>query len=150
MTSAPTGRSSLPTGPRAVYTLFKKYDSFFEYNSPTYYGVDLYGLALWRDYGSTQRMQTIGSEMEATIWKDIAAFYNPLLRNVSGPYDRSYGMDMESYVSVVGVWMRTVLDAKNAPLPPIAATTDHVAGRMVRTAPGHSRHTHPAGSASQR
>jgi hypothetical protein len=111
----------------SVYDLFKKYDAFFEYNSPTYYGVDLYGLALWRDYGSTKRIQTIGSEMEATLWKDIASFYNPLLRNVSGPYDRSYGMDMESYVSIVGVWMRTVLDAQRAPLPKIAVSTDHVA-----------------------
>jgi hypothetical protein len=111
----------------AVYSGFKKYDAFFEYNSPTYYGVDLYGLALWRDYGSTKRIQTMGSEMESIMWKDIASFYNPLLRNISGPYDRSYGMDMESYVSVVGVWMRTVLDAKTAPLPPISATTDHVA-----------------------
>jgi hypothetical protein len=111
----------------SVYSLFKKYDAFFEYNSPTYYGVDLYGLALWRDYGSTERIRKIGSEMESILWKDIASFYNPLLRNVSGPYDRSYGMDMESYVSIVGVWMRTVLDAKSAPLPPIAASTDHVA-----------------------
>jgi hypothetical protein len=111
----------------SVYSLFKKYDAFFEYNSPTYYGVDLYGLALWRDYGSTKRIQTIGAEMESTLWKDIASFYNPLLRNVSGPYDRSYGMDMESYVSIVGVWMRTVLDAQNAPLPKITASTDHVA-----------------------
>jgi hypothetical protein len=111
----------------SVYSLFKKHDAFYEYNSPTYYGVDLYGLALWRDYGSTRRIQTIGNEMEATMWKDIASFYNPLLRNVSGPYDRSYGMDMESYVSIVGVWMRTVLDAKTAPLPAITASTDHVA-----------------------
>jgi hypothetical protein len=111
----------------SVYSLFRKYDAFYEYNSPTYYGVDLYGLALWRDYGTTKRIQTIGSEMEATMWKDIASFYNPLLRNVSGPYDRSYGMDMESYVSIVGVWMRTVLDAQAAPLPAIAASTDHVA-----------------------
>ena len=111
----------------SVYALFKKYDAFFEYNSPTYYGVDLYGLALWRDYGSTKRIQTIGSEMEATLWKDIASYYNPRLRNISGPYDRSYGMDQESYVSIVGVWMRTVLDAKTAPLPAIASSTDHVA-----------------------
>src|SRR5580704_19102387 len=110
----------------SVYSLFTKYDAFFEYNSPTYYGVDLYGLALWRDYGSTKRIQSMGSEMESTMWKDIASFYNPLLRNISGPYDRSYGMDMESYVSVVGVWMRTALDAKTAPLPPISPTTDHV------------------------
>ena len=111
----------------SVYTLFKKYDAFYEYNSPTYYGVDLYGLALWRDYGSTKRIQAVGSEMEATMWKDIASFYNSILRNISGPYDRSYGMDMESYVSIVGVWMRTMLDAKTAPLPAITASTDHVA-----------------------
>jgi hypothetical protein len=111
----------------SVYKLFKQYDAFFEYNSPTYYGVDLYGLALWRDYGSTERMRAMGSEMEAKLWEDIADFYQPELRNVSGPYDRSYGMDMESYVSLVGVWMRTVMDAQKAPLPPIAVKTDHVA-----------------------
>jgi hypothetical protein len=49
------------------------------------------------------------------------------LRNISGPYDRSYGMDMQSYVSVTGIWLRTVLDADQAPLtgfdnPPV----DHV------------------------
>jgi hypothetical protein len=36
-------------------------------------------------------------------------------------------MDMESYVSIVGVWMRTVMDARVAPLPAITASTDHVA-----------------------
>lgn len=111
----------------SVYGLFKKYDAFYEYNSPTYYGVDLYGLALWRDYGSTKRMQEIGREMEAVLWRDIASYYQPELRNISGPYDRAYGMDMESYVSVVGVWMRTVLDAEHAPLPKISASTDHIA-----------------------
>jgi hypothetical protein len=110
-----------------TYRLFKQYDAFFEYNSPTYCGVDLYGLALWRSYGSTPRIRAIGSEMEAGLWRDIANLYQPDLRNISGPYDRAYGMDMESYVSVDGVWMRTVLDAKHAPLPPITAATDHVA-----------------------
>ena len=110
-----------------TYRLFKQYGAFFEYNSPTYCGVDLYGLALWRSYGSSPRMRTIGSEMEAGLWRDIANLYQPDLRNISGPYDRAYGMDMESYVSVDGVWMRTALDATHAPLPPVAADTDHVA-----------------------
>lgn len=111
----------------SVYKLYKQYDTFFEFNSPTYCGVDLYGLALWRAYGSTPRIRSIGGEMEAGLWENIASLYQPQLRNISGPYDRSYGMDMESYVSVVGVWMRSVLDAKHAPLPPITPTTDHVA-----------------------
>jgi hypothetical protein len=111
----------------AVYKLYKQYGAFFEYNSPTYCGVDLYGLALWRSYGSTPRIRAIGSEMEAGLWRDIASLYQPDLRNLAGPYDRAYGMDMESYVSLDGVWMRTVLDAQKAPLAPIMPTTDHLA-----------------------
>jgi hypothetical protein len=111
----------------AVYKLYKQYGAFFEYNSPTYCGVDIYGLALWRDYGSTPRMRSIGSEMEAGMWRDLAALYQPDLRNLSGPYDRSYGMDMESYVAVTGLWLRAVLPAKSAPLPiHLTSDTDHV------------------------
>jgi hypothetical protein len=110
----------------SVYKLFKQYDAFYEYNSPTYAGVDLYALALWRDYGSTPRMRTIGSEMEASLWSAIADFYNANLRNISGPYDRAYGMDMQSYVSVVGLWLRTVLDKDHAPLPKFDPPVDHV------------------------
>ncbi|WP_263417215.1 hypothetical protein [Terriglobus albidus] len=111
----------------AVYRLFEKYGTFPEYNSPTYSGVDIYGLALWRDYGSSAHMREMGGAMEASLWRELANYYQPDLRNLSGPFDRAYGMDMTHYVSVVGVWMRTVLDAATAPLPPISATTDHLA-----------------------
>lgn len=111
----------------AVYKLYQQHDAFNEYNSPTYAGVDFYGLALWRDYGNA-RTRAIGSEMEAGLWRSIADFYNANLRNVSGPYDRSYGMDMQSYVSVVGLCLRTVLDEKQAPLPNLDhPPVDHVA-----------------------
>jgi hypothetical protein len=72
-------------------------------------------------------MRKMGSDMEAGLWRDLADYYNADLRNLSGPFDRAYGMDMESYVSVVGVWMRSVLDAAQAPLPKITPNTDHVA-----------------------
>lgn len=111
----------------SVYRLYKQHDAFSEYNSPTYSGVDLYGLALWRDYGSTRHMREVGSEMEAGLWRDIAGYYQPGLRNISGPFDRAYGMDTEEYVSVVGVWMRSALDARIAPLPNPTPTTDHLA-----------------------
>lgn len=123
----PDWRKSSAEWNDTVDGLFKQHDTFFEYNSPTYCGVDLYGLALWRDYGSTEHMRKMGSEMEADLWRDMADFYQPDLRNISGPYDRAYGMNMEEYVSVVGVWMRTVLDREQAPLPQITAATDHVA-----------------------
>ncbi len=70
----------------------------------------------------------MGSEMEAGLWRATADFYNANLRNVSGPYDRSYGMDMQSYVSVVGLCLRTVLDESHAPLPNLDhPPVDHVA-----------------------
>lgn len=113
-----------------VYGLFKKHNTFNEYNSPTYCGVDLYALSMWRRYGSTARMRTIGAEMEALLWTDLADFYNANLRNLSGPYDRAYGMDMESYVSLVGVALRMELGQGAAPLPalkaPIDPSTDHL------------------------
>src|SRR5262249_46669698 len=91
------------------YRLFRQNGTFEEYNSPTYYGVDLYGLSLWRRYGPTPRFVKMGTEMEAALWNDIASLYHAGLKNISGPFDRSYGMDMRKYVSLTGLWLRVAL-----------------------------------------
>ena len=109
-----------------VYALYKQHGAFFEYNSPTYAGVDVFALALWRDYGDTAQMRSRGREMEEGLWRATADFYNANLRNISGPYDRAYGMDMQSYVSVMGIWLRTVLDDTQAPLTRFDPPVDHV------------------------
>jgi hypothetical protein len=111
---------------REVSRLYHLYNSFEEYNSPTYYGVDLFGLALLRSYGSTAEIRAAGNNIEAHLWNDIADFYQPNLRNIAGPYDRSYGMDMETYVAYTGAWMRSILPADKAPLPIPDANTDHL------------------------
>jgi hypothetical protein len=111
---------------REVARLYHLYNSFEEYNSPTYYGTDLFGLALWRSYGSTAEIRETGSNIEAHLWNDIADFYHPALRNIAGPYDRSYGMDMETYVAYTGVWIRALLPADKAPLPIPDAGNDHL------------------------
>ena len=108
-----------------TYKLFKKNGTFEEYNSPTYYGVDFYGLALWRVYGLTPAMKKMGAEMEADLWKDVAAYYNFNLKNVAGPYDRAYGMDMRKYVSLEGLWLRTALGPGPAPFPEISGALEH-------------------------
>lgn len=112
---------------REVARLYHLYNSFDEYNSPTYYGVDLFGLALWRSYGSTAEMRAAGNNIEAHLWGDIADFYHPGLRNLAGPYDRSYGMDMETYVAYGGLWIRALLPPEKAPFPIPDAETDHLA-----------------------
>ncbi|WP_420239414.1 hypothetical protein ACOBR2_07550 [Telmatobacter bradus] len=110
-----------------VYKLYKQHEAFNEYNSPTYAGVDLYALALWRDYGLTEETRTMGRTMEDGLWRTTAAFYNANLRNIGGPYDRSYGMDMQSYVSVEGLWLRLELNAQSAPLARFDPPVDHSA-----------------------
>ncbi len=100
-----------------VYRLFKLHNTFYEYNSPTYYGADLYALALWRRYGTSSSLRALGAEMEALLWTDIARYYHAGLRNLAGPFDRSYGMDMRRYAAVVGMWLWLAVGRDAAPFP---------------------------------
>ncbi len=111
---------------REVYRLFKQHDAFSEYNSPTYYGVDFYALALWRSFPAlSPLLAQLGAEMEATLWRHVAQFYHAGLRNLAGPYDRSYGMDMSRYVAVLGIWMRLATSKISAPFPDTDQPYDH-------------------------
>jgi hypothetical protein len=78
---------------------------FDEYGSPTYYGIDLYALALWRVHPPTPRFGELAAAVETDLWRDIARWYHPGLRNLCGPYSRAYGMDMSSYVALLGLWL---------------------------------------------
>lgn len=108
-----------------VAAAFAEHETFEEYNSPTYYGVDLYGLALWRRHGATEKIRTLGARLEAGLWRDIGRFYHAGLKNLCGPFDRAYGMDMRRYVSLTGVWMSLVLPAELTPLPDPSGAMGH-------------------------
>lgn len=109
----------------AVYELYKPNESFSEYNSPTYYGVDLFGLALWRRHGPTEKIRAMGAEMEAGLWRDVGRFYHAGMKNLCGPFDRAYGMDTRKYVSLVGAWMSLALPPELTPLPDPKGPMDH-------------------------
>jgi hypothetical protein len=87
-----------------IYGLFKETKAFQEYNAPTYYGVDLYALALWRTDAPNPRLRALGASMEADLWRDIARFYHAGLKNLAGPFTRAYGMDMPNYVGLTGLY----------------------------------------------
>ncbi len=108
-----------------VATAFATHETFEEYNSPTYYGVDLYGLALWRRHGATEKIRSLGAQLEAGLWRDISRFYHAGLKNMCGPYDRAYGMDMRRYASLTGAWMSLALPAQLSPLPDPSAPMGH-------------------------
>ena len=115
---------------QAIYDLFRPNQAFEEYNSPTYYGVDLYALALWRAYGSSV-LRRLGAEMEGMLWTDISRYYHAGLRNLCGPFDRAYGMDMTRYAAVVGEWIWLVTGQEQAPFPDIDAAFRPYAGLFL-------------------
>jgi hypothetical protein len=107
-----------------IYHNFKANDSFDEYNSPTYGGVDLYGLGLWREHPATPDMARMARKMEEGFWHDLAAFYHPGMRNLCGPFDRAYGMDMRRYVALAGVWIAFCVPGNLAPVPAADSPAD--------------------------
>ncbi|MEX2680045.1 MAG: hypothetical protein Q6373_000465 [Candidatus Sigynarchaeota archaeon] len=106
------------------YLLFQEHGTFTEFNSPTYSGVDMLALALWRDLGKTQSMRTMGAEMEAALWRHVASYYHAGLRNLAGPYFRAYGMDMTRYNAIIGIWIALATEnLATAPLPRAAGAS---------------------------
>lgn len=104
---------------RDIFKLYQTNKTFSEYNSPTYYGVTIIGLALWRELAFSKEMQAMGKSLEKDFWHEITSFYNPNLRNMPGPYFRGYGMDMTKYFAITGIWIGLAVDdEKLAPLPP--------------------------------
>jgi hypothetical protein len=108
-----------------VHAEYAKTHSFSEFNSPTYYGVDLFALALWRALGPDAEMRRLGTELESSLWLDVADFYHAGLKNLCGPFDRTYGMDMGAYLSLTGLLMRLELGPELAPLPPLSEHMAH-------------------------
>jgi hypothetical protein len=89
----------------AVVEGFDEHGAFEEYGSPTYYGIDLYAIALWRRHPPTARFAAWGEHLWTSLWDDILRWWHPGLRNLCGPYSRAYGMDMTRYVALLGLWL---------------------------------------------
>jgi hypothetical protein len=110
---------------REIYRLFTINNVFSEFNSPTYYGVDLYALGLWCTYSSSAWLRQAGAKMEAALWKDIALMYQADMKNMAGPFDRSYGMDLRRYASTIGMWIWMAIGKEHAPFPAIEPVFKH-------------------------
>ncbi|WP_126602885.1 hypothetical protein [Dictyobacter aurantiacus] len=108
-----------------IYQLFEPNHAFAEFNAPTYYGVDLYALGLWRSYSSSSLLQRLGSDMEARLWRDVALMYHAGMKNMAGPFDRAYGMDMQSYASLIGLWIWMATGKEFAPFPDVSRPFAH-------------------------
>jgi hypothetical protein len=91
---------------QSLHDLFRRHNAFDEFNTPTYYGVDLYALDHWIRYSPHPTLTTLGHDLEQQLWRDIARFYHAGLANLCGPFDRAYGMDMRRYDSGLGGYIK--------------------------------------------
>jgi hypothetical protein len=108
---------------REVWAHFDEHGTFLEYNSPTYYGIDLWALAMWRSTNGV--LGDLGADMEARLWSDVALFYHAGMRNLCGPYDRAYGMEMTTHATPLGLWIWSAAGQDSAPFPDPSRPFDH-------------------------
>jgi hypothetical protein len=102
----------------SVFLMFQRNETFSEFNSPTYGGVNMVAITMWRELGPTESMRRMGAIMEQAFWKEISLFYHAGFKNIDGPYFRKYGMDMCSYTAIMGMWIALLIDdLEKAPLP---------------------------------
>lgn len=100
-----------------IIELFNITDSLSEFNSGTYTGVSLYGLTLWSTYITKESvMAQDGPQMVLKTWEKVSELWHPGMKNLAGPWDRTYGYDMNRYFSVMGLWFWSYLGREQSSL----------------------------------
>ncbi|KAB5592449.1 hypothetical protein CTheo_4096 [Ceratobasidium theobromae] len=119
------------TAEREAKSLYEIYqtsnNSLTEFNAPTYYGIDMWALSLWSKYApSNSSLAKYGPLMLSGLWDTMGEYYNANLKNFAGPYDRTYGNDMTTYMAVIGLYQACVVGKATAPLPPKLYASKHI------------------------
>ena len=102
---------------KQIIDLFNRADTLSEFNSGTYTGVSLFALTLWSKYlPSDSIMSMYGPRMINATWHSIAQLWHPQLMNMAGPWDRSYGYDMNRYLSLMALHLWTLIGKEKSSL----------------------------------
>ncbi|KAH6967981.1 hypothetical protein BKA56DRAFT_497921 [Ilyonectria sp. MPI-CAGE-AT-0026] len=100
-----------------VINLFNEHNTLSEFNSPTYTGVSLFALILWSKYLPQESvMAKHAPSMVKHTWTAVSQLWHPGLRNIAGPWDRTYGFDMNRYLSVMALWFWPLIGKEKAGL----------------------------------
>jgi hypothetical protein len=100
-----------------IIDLFNRAKTLSEFNSGTYTGVSLYGLTLWSKYLPNDSIMTKnGPDMIKHTWEAVGNLWHPGMKNMAGPWDRSYGYDMKRYLSLMALWFWALIGKENSSL----------------------------------
>ncbi|KAK7408685.1 hypothetical protein QQX98_009153 [Neonectria punicea] len=111
-----------------VIDLFNEQKTLSEFNSGTYTGVSLFGLILWSKYLPKDSVVTKnGPRMIKYTWEAVSELWHPGLKNMAGPWDRSYGYDMNRYLSLMALWFWPLIGKDQAGLISKPQVMSHMA-----------------------
>ena len=97
--------------------LFNRANTLSEFNSGTYTGVSLWALSLWSKYLPRDSvMGEYGPIIANYTWQAVGQLWHPGLKNMAGPWDRSYGYDMNRYVSLMALHFWTLAGKESSSL----------------------------------
>lgn len=86
----------------------------------------MWALSLWNQYAPEgSLLKKYGPEILSTTWDDMASMYNANLKNIAGPWDRTYGYNMKQYVSLDASIIWAVAGRENAPFPEVMGGMYH-------------------------
>jgi len=106
---------------------FRRLGDVDEFNSPTYDGVDLFALGLWVVHPPRPEFALMGEELLDVMCERINTLYHPGLGAMCGPHMRAYGLDLQAYVSLLGMWWAIAGEPFDRVLPKrLDVHADHV------------------------
>ncbi|GIZ39489.1 hypothetical protein CKM354_000287100 [Cercospora kikuchii] len=124
---------------REIVELFDEVGgSLSEFNGPTYTGVSLTALTVWAKYlPSNSSLKASGERMIRRTWEEFGELYNANMKQITGPWDRSYGYDESKYLSIMSLWIWALVGLEASPFGPnfkpwaIAHNDDFEIGPLV-------------------
>lgn len=102
---------------KQIIDLWDMHDTLSEFNSATYTGISLFGLTLWCKYmpeGSI--MAERGPDMVRGVWDTVAQLWHADMRNLAGPWDRSYSFDMKTSLGHLSLFLAPIVGREESGL----------------------------------
>lgn len=111
-----------------IYDLYLEHDTFSEFNSPTYTGVDIWALGMWMNYAAdNSSLPQYADKMFVDLMELFKEMYNANLKNFCGPFSRAYGYDMNQYFAITAASIWGLVGREYAPMPDIIPGMLHIA-----------------------
>lgn len=111
---------------KKIIDLWDIHDTLSEFNSATYTGISLFGLTLWCKYMPEDSiMARRGPDLLRGTWNTTAQLWHASMRNLAGPWDRSYSFDMNIHLGHLSLWLAPIIGRKESGLREYPETMSH-------------------------